>query len=84
MFGYDGHRGWVYYLAVKPGQQRKGIARRLLLEGERLLLERGCPKLELMVRKSNAQAIAVYEQLGYQSEEVVVMGKRLVNDQEQK
>lgn len=80
MAGYEGHRGWVNYLAVAPGHRRKGLARRLMEEVERRLLERGCPKLNVQVRSSNAEAMAFYRHLGYVADEAVALGKRLIPD----
>ncbi len=80
MVGFDGHRGWVYYLAVAPGMQRMSIGRALMARAEQLLIERGCPKLMLMVRSSNAAVVAFYRELGYGEESVIVMGKRLIPD----
>ena len=81
MFGYDGHRGWVNYLAVAPSHRRRGLARQLMAEGEARLTALGCPKLSLQVRAGNAQAVAFYEHLGYATDEVVSLGKRLIADQ---
>ena len=81
MFGYEGHRGWVNYLAVSPAHQRKGYARQLMSHGERLLEASGCPKLSLQIRTTNRQVIAFYESLGYKRDEVVSMGKRLISDE---
>jgi ribosomal protein S18 acetylase RimI-like enzyme len=81
MFGYDGHRGWVNYLAVSPAHQRHGYARQLMAHGEALLLEAGCPKLNLQVRHTNTQALAFYARLGYGTDEVLSLGKRLIADQ---
>ena len=81
MVGYDGHRGWVYYLAVAPERRGKGHARALMAEAERLLIERGCPKIMLMVRADNDTVIGMYEGLGYATESTVVMGKRLIPDE---
>jgi ribosomal protein S18 acetylase RimI-like enzyme len=81
MAGYDGHRGWVNYLAVSPDRQRKGIGRRLMAEAEQLLREAGCPKINLQVRAGNQDALAFYQRLGYATEELVSMGKRLVRDE---
>lgn len=81
MAGYEGHRGWLNYLAVDPAHQRRGHARALLAEAERLLLERGCPKINLQVRTTNAAAAAFYHALGYSLDEVISMGKRLVSDE---
>lgn len=80
MAGYEGHRGWVNYLAVAPGHRRKGLARRLMEEVERRLLERGCPKLNVQVRSSSAEAMAFYRRLGYVADEAVALGKRLIPD----
>ena len=80
MVGFDGHRGWVYYLAVAPGMQRQSLGRAMMARAEQLLIERGCPKLMLMVRSSNAAVIDFYRELGYSEETVVVMGKRLIPD----
>lgn len=81
MVGYDGHRGWVYYLAVAPDRRGLGHARALMAEAERLLIERGCPKIMLMVRADNDTVIGMYEGLGYATESTVVMGKRLIPDE---
>ena len=80
MFGYDGHRGWVNYLAVAPACQGRGYAKELMQEGETVLAEAGCPKLNLQIRSSNASVIAFYEHLGYVTDNVVSMGKRLIAD----
>ena len=74
MAGFDGHRGWVYYLAVAPHCRGKGYGRRLMQEAERLLTERGCPKLNLQVRTGNAQTIAFYRKLGYSVDDTVSLG----------
>ena len=65
MVGHDGHRGWVYYLAVDPAQGRKGLGRRMMAEAERWLAARGLPKLHLMVRAENDAVAAFYRKLGY-------------------
>jgi len=80
MAGFDGHRGWVYYLAVAPQHRNKSYGRALMQEVERLLEERGCPKLNLMVRSSNRDAIEFYRRLGYVQDEVASLGKRLIHD----
>lgn len=80
MAGYEGHRGWVYYLAVAPLAQRQGHGEALMHEVERRLLERGCPKINLMVRASNAGVIDFYRRLGYSVDDVVALGKRLIVD----
>ncbi len=81
MAGYEGHRGWVNYLAVAPAHQRNAYARTLMQEVERLLLARGCPKINLQIRSSNAQVIAFYKAIGYAQDDVVSMGRRLIVDQ---
>jgi ribosomal protein S18 acetylase RimI-like enzyme len=81
MIGYDGHRGWINYLGVCPQHRRKGIGTSLMKEAERILTERGCPKINLQVRKKNTQVISFYESLGYSFDEVVSMGKRLISHQ---
>jgi ribosomal protein S18 acetylase RimI-like enzyme len=77
MGGYDGHRGWVYALAVKPEHRRRGIGTALVRRLEKALAERGCLKVNLQVRASNAGVVAFYSKLGYAVEERVSMGKRL-------
>lgn len=81
MAGYEGHRGWINNLAVKPELRRQGLDRRLMAEAEARLTAAGCPKVNLQVRNSNAGALAFYERIGYSTEEVVSMGKRLKEDQ---
>jgi ribosomal protein S18 acetylase RimI-like enzyme len=80
MFGYEGHRGWVNYLAVSPAHQRRGHASTLMHWGEQALQSRGCPKINLQVRSGNADLIAFYKSLGYGDDEVIGLGKRLVSD----
>lgn len=80
MAGYDGHRGWFYYLGVSPEFQNKGIAKQLVTYAEKSLLDKGCPKINLMVRKTNATANGFYKAIGYQDDPVVVLSKRLIPD----
>jgi ribosomal protein S18 acetylase RimI-like enzyme len=80
MFGYEGHRGWVNYLAVSPDHQRQGHAKTLMQHGEALLLASGCPKLSLLVRAGNTSVVSFYQALGYQEDVVVCLGKRLIPD----
>lgn len=80
MAGFDGHRGWVNYLAVAPGKRRLSLGRQLMEEAERLLKERGCPKLNLQVRTGNLEVLEFYRKLGYVQDEVVSLGKRLIHD----
>jgi ribosomal protein S18 acetylase RimI-like enzyme len=81
MGGYDGHRGSVYYLAVDPEHERKGVGRALMAEIERILVDLGCPKLNLMVRSDNLAVLGFYRGLGYGEDQVVSLGKRLLLDQ---
>lgn len=80
MAGYEGHRGWINYLAVAPGQQRQGLGRRMMEAAESLLNQAGCPKINLQVRTSNQQVIEFYKALGYLPDDVVSLGKRLEHD----
>ena len=80
MGGYDGHRGWVNYLAVAPANRRSGHARALMRHLETALIALGCPKLNLQVRNANAEALAFYRSLGYVQDEVVSLGRRLIVD----
>jgi ribosomal protein S18 acetylase RimI-like enzyme len=80
MFGYEGHRGWVNYLAVAPEHQRQGHAKSLMQHGEVLLLASGCPKMSLLVRAGNTSVVSFYQALGYQEDVVVCLGKRLIPD----
>ena len=77
MAGYEGHRGWLNYLAVAPEYRRQGLARALVDEAERLLRAAGCPKINLQVRTTNAGVIEFYRRLGYVVDDVVSLGKRL-------
>lgn len=80
MVGFDGHRGWVYYLAVAGRCRDRSFGRLLMQEAERLLQARGCPKLNLLVRTSNTDVVAFYRKLGYAQDDVVSLGKRLIHD----
>jgi len=80
MFGFDGTRGWVHYLAVAPTHQGESLGRALMAEGERLLTELGCPKVNLQVRSGNERVIGFYESLGYVSDGTVTLGKRIIPD----
>jgi ribosomal protein S18 acetylase RimI-like enzyme len=81
MVGYEGHRGWINYLAVSPAHQRKGFGRQMMAQAEQLLLAEGCPKINLQIRTSNAQVLAFYRAIGYLEDDVVSLGKRLESDQ---
>ena len=80
MGGYDGHRGWANYLAVDPDYQLQGIARLLMRNLEQRLIAKGCPKIQLLVRKDNPAVIDFYEKLDYEHVEVLCLGKRLIED----
>ena len=77
MAGYDGHRGWVYYLAVDPDYQRKGIGRQMMEKVEKSLRELGCQKINVQVRSSNESVVSFYKQLGFSNDDVIGLGKRL-------
>ena len=77
MAGYDGHRGWIYYLAVDPDYQRQQIGRRMMEKAESALQKRGCPKINLQVRTSNQAVISFYERLGFSNDDVIGLGKKL-------
>ena len=79
MVGYDGHRGWVYYLAVDLAHRRAGLGRRMMAAAEAWLRERGAPKIQLMVREDNEAAIGFYEAIGLERQPVVTLGRRLDN-----
>lgn len=80
MAGYEGHRGWVNYLAVSPTLQTGGFGRQLMNDVEARLLALGCPKVNLQVREGNDAAMAFYRRLGYTEDRAVGFGKRLIAD----
>lgn len=80
MAGYEGHRGWINYLAVAPEQRRQGLGRRMMEAAQARLYAMGCPKINLQIRKSNRSAVDFYRSLGYVEDESISMGKRLVED----
>lgn len=77
MVGDDGHRGWVYYLAVAEGARGQGLGRAMMAAAEDSLRARGCPRLNLMVRSDNAAVRGFYAALGYRTAEVAVLQKDL-------
>lgn len=77
MVGHDGHRGWVYYLAVRHDQRKRGVGRALMQACEEWTVAHGVPKLQLMVRAGNEPVLTFYDQLGYEVNDVVVLGRRL-------
>ena len=77
MIGYEGHRGWIYYLGVSPELQRSKIGTELMKKAEEILREHKCPKINLMVRRSNQSVIDFYKKIGFVEDEVICIGKRL-------
>lgn len=82
MGGYDGHRGAAYYLGVHPDYRGRGIANALISRLEKKLIARGCPKINIMVREDNDAVLAMYEKLEYEIQDIISLGKRLIEDQE--
>lgn len=80
MTGFDGHRGWAYYLAVTKERLGQGIGRALMGAAEDWLRAHGAPKIQLMVRDDNMSAIGFYDAIGYEKQPVFVMGRRLDQD----
>jgi ribosomal protein S18 acetylase RimI-like enzyme len=80
MAGYEGHRGWLNYLAVTPACRRRGFARLMVAAAEKELRLLGCPKINLQVRLENTQAMEFYKNIGFKVDQVVSLGKRLVTD----
>lgn len=81
MAGYEGHRGWINYLAVRFELRRMGYGQQMMGEAEKQLRARGCPKINLQIRKTNTAVIDFYTSQGYAVDEVVSLGKRLENDE---
>ena len=77
MGSYDGHRGWIYYLAVDPVFQRRGWGKQIMGAVEERILAMGCPKINLQIRSDNLDAVKFYENIGYKVEERISMGKRI-------
>jgi len=80
MGGYEGHRGWMNYLAVDPGHQRNGYGQQLVRTLEEKLLAMGCPKINLQIRHGNAEVQAFYESMGFTDDNALSMGKRIIPD----
>lgn len=80
MAGYEGHRGWVNYLAVSPQHRGASLGRKMMEHIEEVLLARGCPKINLQVRESNTAVLDFYAAIGYQVDAAVSLGKRLIPD----
>ena len=81
MGGYEGHRGWINYLAVDPACRRKGYGRQMMKEVESRIRARGCPKINLQVRANNEGVVQFYQSLGYADDNVIGLGKRLEEDE---
>jgi len=77
MAGYDGHRGWIYSLAVSPAHQRKGIGSKLMEHAEKALTDLGCMKINLQIMEGNEGVESFYRTLGYSTEKRISMGKRI-------
>lgn len=77
MAGFDGHRGWINYLATSPDHQREGLGREMMQAAEVRLVARGCPKINLQIRGGNTDVRGFYESLGYEVEDRISMGKRI-------
>ena len=77
MAGYDGHRGWLYSVAVSASHRRRGVGRKLVVEAEARLRRLGCTKINLQVRSTNAAVVGFYQDLGYEIEDRISLGKVL-------
>ncbi|PBQ21985.1 GNAT family acetyltransferase [Pseudomonas congelans] len=75
--GYDGHRGWLYSVAVDPQQRGKGLGTRLVRHAEKALGDLGCVKINLQIHTFNESVQAFYQTLGYTPELIISMGKRI-------
>lgn len=80
MVGYEGHRGWINYLAVKPDFQSNGFGTMIMEKAEKILKKAGCPKINLQVRKENRKVLNFYKKLGFAEDKVISLGKRLKDD----
>ncbi|TBR42543.1 GNAT family acetyltransferase [Marinomonas agarivorans] len=76
MGGYEGHRGWINYLAVAPDEQKKGYGYQMMEAIESRLKDKGCPKINLQVRTNNTNVLSFYQAIGYCEDAVVSLGKR--------
>jgi len=82
MGGYEGHRGWINYLAVSTSHQRKGYGQKIMKSVEALIKDKGCPKINLQIRNTNQNVIAFYNAIGYGDDNVLGLGKRLEHDEQ--
>lgn len=80
MIGYEGHRGWINYLAVAPEHRKRGFGKQMMAEAERLLRAESCPKISLQIRTSNVEVLGFYRAIGFVQDEVISLGKRLEHD----
>jgi len=80
MGGYEGHRGWINYLAVSPNYQRKGYGQAMMKAVEQLIIAKGCPKINLQIRQANQAVIAFYNAIGYGEDQTISLGKRFEID----
>jgi ribosomal protein S18 acetylase RimI-like enzyme len=80
MAGYEGHRGWLNYLAVDPTCRKHGYGREIVAAAEKRLRLLGCPKINIQVRSGNAQAMDFYRKIGFQVDDVVSLGKRITHE----
>lgn len=80
MAGYEGHRGWLNYLAIEPSCRRQGFGRQIVVAAEERLHLLGCPKLNIQVRSGNLQALDFYRKIGFQVDEVISLGKRFTHE----
>ena len=80
MGGYEGHRGWINYLAVDPRHRGRGYARMIMEDAEERIRAKGCPKINLQIRETNKAVIEFYEHIGYTDDYIISLGKKLVDD----
>ena len=80
MAGYDGHRGWISYLAVSPVCAGRGYGRQMVSHIENQLIALGCPKINVQIRSDNSEVVAFYRSVGFDEDPVISMGKRLIPD----
>ena len=80
MGGYEGHRGWINYLAVHPDFREKGYGQKIMNSVETEIRKMGCPKINLQIRTGNDKVTSFYQKLGFNNDHVVSMGKRLETD----
>ena len=80
MVGYEGHRGWINYLAIRPDLQGRGLGKQMMQHAEDLMKQAGCAKINLQIRSTNKKVVQFYKSLGYRQDPVVSMGKRLDPD----